>query len=260
MISHPHVHPLMSRIRIIVVMLLVLGGSPALAETASGLPDPVQLLRQSDLARGGGLSGLVWTVRVHNTGTGSDTQDMTLRVKAAKTSSVAETVEPLRSKGSKLLQVGRAMWLTKPGLKKPVPISPRQRLTGQAAIGDIAATNYAQDYVVDAMHEEETAGEACYVLALRAADRQATYDKVRYWIARSSGLAIRAEFLSLSGKPLKVAEFSYDNVLRHQGRSVAFVSSMSIADTLTSARTRLEYSDIRVRAIPESEFDVGQLD
>lgn len=240
-------------------MRLVLACLPVLAAD-SGTPDPVQLLQHSDLARGGGLSGLVWTVRVHNTGADDGHQDMTLRVKAAGSSSVAETLEPLRSKGSKLLQVGRAMWLTKPGLKKPVPISPRQRLTGLAAIGDIAATNYAQDYVAAFLREDDLANEPCYVLELKAADRQATYDKVLYWISRSRGLAVRAQFLSVSGKPLKVAEFTYHNTLRHNGRSVPFVSSMTIADALTSARTQLDYSDIRERSIPESEFDVGHLD
>jgi hypothetical protein len=67
-----------------------------------------------------------------------------LRLKAADNASLAEYLEPLRSKGSRILQVGRNMWFTKPGLRKPVAISPRQRLTGQAAIGDIAATNYTQ--------------------------------------------------------------------------------------------------------------------
>ena len=71
---------------------------------------------------------------------------MRLLIKAAGEASLVETLAPLNSKGARMLQVERNMWLTKPGLKKPVPISPRQRLSGQAAIGDIAATNYAKDY------------------------------------------------------------------------------------------------------------------
>lgn len=244
--------------RTVLVLLSLSSTALTIAATDVGPVDPAQLLQQSDLARGGGLPGLIWTVRVHSMG--NEAQDMTLRVKAAKSSSVAATLEPLRSKGSKLLQVGRAMWLTKPGLKKPVAISPRQRLSGQAAIGDIAATNYAQDHMASLLREDEAASEPCHVLELKAVDRQATYDRVLYWVSQTRGLALRAEFLSLTGKQLKTAEFKYDNQLHHNGRALPFVSSMSISDELTNARTTLEYSDIRVRGIPESDFDVGLLD
>ena len=136
---------------------------------------------------------------------------MLLLIKAADNASLAETLEPLRSKGSRMLQVERNMWLTRPGLKKPVPISPRQRLTGQAAIGDIAATNYAKDYSGTFLREEAVNGERCYLLQLAATTRQATYDKVLYWVSAERGTAVQAEFQSLSGKKLKSAQFDYGN-------------------------------------------------
>ena len=85
-----------------------------------------------------------------------DQEDQTLRIKATDhatgTSSVAEVLQPIGSKGSKMLQVARNMWITKPGLRKPVAISPRQRLTGQASIGDIAATDYTRDMFASRPH------------------------------------------------------------------------------------------------------------
>ena len=45
-----------------------------------------------------------------------------------------------------MLLDGRAMWYGKKGLRKPVSISPQQRLSGEAANGDIAAVHYARDY------------------------------------------------------------------------------------------------------------------
>ncbi len=240
------------------VIVLLCGAQAYAADPGTGR-DAAALLKEADRARGGGLGGLIWLVQVRTTGV-EDVQDMTLRVKASKTSSVAETLEPLRSKGAKMLQVDRAMWLTKPSLKKPIPISPRQRLSGQAAIGDIAATNYAQDYSASVLREEVIADEHCVVLELKAIDQRATYDRVLYWVSSLRGTALRAEFFSLSGKRLKVAEFSYDNVLKHDGRVLPFVSAMAISDDLTQARTVLRYSDIRVRKIAGSEFDVGQLD
>jgi hypothetical protein len=233
-----------------------------LCTTLAAAPDPAQLLRRSDQARGGGLPGLVWEVRSRNSGGTSNEDDppMRLLIKAADDASLAETLEPLRSKGARMLQVERNMWLTKPGLKKPVPISPRQRLTGQAAIGDIAATNYAKDYSGTFVGEETVNGERCYLLRLAANTRQATYDRVLYWVSAGRGTGVQAEFQSLSGKKLKSAQFEYGNRVELQGRTVPFISRMVISDALTDARTTLEYSHIVVKPVPASTFDVSHLE
>ncbi len=232
-----------------------------LCAALAAAPDPAQLLRRSDQARGGGLPGLVWEVRSSNSGSQANEDDppMRLLIKAADDASLAETLEPMRSKGARMLQVQRNMWLTRPGLKKPVAISPRQRLTGQAAIGDIAATNYARDYRATFVREDSVNGERCFLLQLSANTRQATYDRVLYWISAARGTGVQAEFQSLSGKKLKSAQFEYGNRIELQGRAMPFVSRMVIADALTDARTTLDYSHVVVKAVPASEFDVGQL-
>ncbi|RUP23504.1 MAG: outer membrane lipoprotein-sorting protein [Curvibacter sp.] len=241
-------------------LLLSVGCWLGAASAGAAEPDATQLLRQADQARGGGFPGLIWEVQAHNSGSQADDQpDQRLRIKAIDNASVAEVLEPLSSKGSRMLQVDRNMWLTKPGLKKPVAISPRQRLTGQAAIGDIAATNYAKDYQARYLRQEDVGDEPCHVLELTAASRQTTYDRITYWISVRRGVAVQADFLSLSGKKLKSAQFEYGNSLNVHGKTVLFVSRMAIADALSDARTTLVYSRIAAQAIPSSEFDVGNL-
>ena len=118
-------------------------------------PDVQALMLASDRARAGGLPGLVWDVRATNTGSAvTEVEPSLLRLRAAGSSSLADYMEPIRSKGSRILQVDRNMWFSKNGLRKPVAISPRQRLTGQAAIGDIAATDYSHDYQAKYLREE----------------------------------------------------------------------------------------------------------
>jgi len=243
-------------------MLTALTLAVALVPAFAADPDPVQLLKRSDQARGGGLPGLTWEIRSQNGGSQAHEGDppMRLLIKAADHSSLAETLEPLRSKGARMLQVERNMWLTKPGLKKPIPISPRQRLTGQAAIGDIAATNYVRDYTPKLLREETVNGERCYVLELSSNTRQATYDRLLYWVSASRGVGVQAEFYSLSGKKLKSAQFEYGNRIEVHGKPVSFVSRMVISDALTDAKTTLDYSRIAVKAIPASEFDVSHLE
>jgi len=241
-------------------LLTALLATLAMGPACAAEPDAMELLKTADQGRGGGLPGLVWQVRAHNSGTGADDQpDQTLLVKAAGESSVAEVLDPPSSRGAKILQVSRNMWLTKPGLKKPVAISPRQRLTGQASIGDIAATNYAKDYTATYLREETVGDEPCHVLDLKSANRQSTYDRITYWVSIRRGIAVQADFLSLSGKKLKSATFEYGNKINLSGRSVAFVSRMSIADALTDARTVMEYSNIKAQAVSSTEFDVGNL-
>ncbi|WP_310452580.1 outer membrane lipoprotein-sorting protein [Sulfuritalea sp.] len=232
----------------------------ASASASASVPDAVALLKSSDQARGGGLLGLLWEVDIVTRGAGEQQSAMKMRIKAADNASVAETLEPIRSKGGKMLQVGRNMWLTKPGLKKPLPISPRQRLSGQAAIGDIAATNYVRDYAATVLKDDSSTGESCYVLELKAVNNQTTYDRLHYWVSKARGVAVHAEFLSLSGKRLKTADFKYGNTIEIDGKRVPFVSKMTISDDLTDAITTLDYSGVKVQHIPASEFSVSNLE
>jgi Outer membrane lipoprotein-sorting protein len=223
-------------------------------------PNTLEIVRVADQARGGGLIGLVWEVRTHSTGGNlRDPVDQVLSVKAVNMNSVAEVLEPPSSKGTKILQVERNMWFSKPGLKKPVVISPRQRLTGQASIGDIAATNYAKHYTATYLHEEKIVDELCHVLDLKASSHQSTYDRIIYWVSVKRGLAVQAHFLSLSGKKLKSASFEYDNSISVEGRKVAFISRMLIADVLTDAKTDMLFSRVIVKPVASSEFDVSNL-
>ena len=222
-------------------------------------PDAQSLLKHSDRARGGGLPGIVWEIRVLSRDGERTDEVQRLQVKAVDDASLAETVEPVRFKGSKILQVERNMWMTRPGLSKPIPISPRQRMSGQASNGDIAATNYAGDYAAVLDATESLDGEFCHVLDLTAKHKRATYDKIRYWVSASREVGIKAEFYSVSGKLLKTATFVYDNTIEYAGRSIPFISKMTIRDALVDAETIMEFSTPKVKRVAASEFDLGQI-
>ena len=223
--------------------------------------DAQAILERSDISRGGSSeNGLVWEVLITAKGTGSeDLTDQQLRVKASKTSSLAEVLEPVSSKGTKMLQVERNMWIGKPGLRKPVAISARQRLSGQAAIGDVAATNYAKDYAPRYVQEEKVDNELCHVLDLTSKNNKTTYDRIMYWVSTERGVAVKADFMSLSGKRLKSAVFEYKNVVRLGPQSVPFVSKMVISDALTDSVTTLTFQKISTRGVSAADFDVANL-
>jgi hypothetical protein len=222
-------------------------------------PDAKTILEQSDRARGGGLPGIVWEIKLNSHDGDKVDEPQRLLVKATDDASVAETFEPSRFKGSRILQVGRNMWLTRPGLSKPIPISPRQRMSGQASNGDIAATNYAKDYEAQLAQEEAVQGESCYVLDLKAKHNRATYDKIRYWVSIKRSVGVKAEFYSVSGKLLKTAHFDYGNSIQYEGQHAPFVSRMTIRDALIDAETVMEFGTVKVQKVNAGEFDLGQL-
>lgn len=154
----------------------------------------------------------------------------------------------------------RDMWFFKPSLKKPVAISSRQKLTGQAANGDIASTHYARDYNAVLEKTESTNGEKFHVLLLKAKSSKMTYDQIRYWISDKDKLAKKAEFLTLQGQVFKIAEIEYNNTLIRNSKKFPFVSRLTISDAkFKNNKSVISYVDPKIDTISDSLFKVNNL-
>ena len=127
---------------------------------------PKEILHRADEARGN-LEGVRWKVSIHSV-ENKRIQKRKLAVKARGYDFLAVLNSPPKVKGQKLLMISHNMWFSKPDLRKPVPVSPRQKLVGGASYGDIAATNYADDFEASPMEDEIVEGEWCYVFDLKA--------------------------------------------------------------------------------------------
>jgi hypothetical protein len=229
------------------------GGAPA------GAPDAALLLRDSDRARGALPEGITWTVELTSVEEGTK-KSKTMIVKARGVDALAETIAPARNKGELVLFNDRALWFVKPGLRRPVSISARQRFQGDASNGDIASTNYARDYTGTVVGEDEIAGEPAWRLDLVAKGSDVTYDKIRYWVSRRRHLALKAEFLTVGGDLFKTATFDYGNRIRVGGQTWDFVSRMTIVDAMgTGNVTTLTFSSPRPEAHAPSLFNVNNV-
>lgn len=230
------------------------------AAPAAGV-DAVELLKVSDRSRGAAaaLEGVSWNSEVKASEDGEESK-VTYLVKIRGTDALAEAIDPPRQKGELALFNDRTLWFMKPGLKKPVSISLRQKLMGQAANGDIASTNYARDYDPTSTKTETINGHKVWVLELKAKAKNVTYDRIRYWITDREKLAVKAEFLTVSGKLFKTAEFKYGNKITLKGKQFPFVMEMKITDANNAKNvTTITYRNPREDAHPTGIFNVNNL-
>jgi len=153
------------------------------------------------------------------------------------------------------LMVNHNMWFTKPDLRKPVPVSPRQTLVGGASYGDIAATNYAGDYEPTSLNEESVNGETCHVYDLKAAHKKTTYDRIKYWVSKERFVGVKAEYFAVSGKVFKSGTFEYKNQIELRGKAQPFISKMTITDALVKGNvTTLKFSEPELVNLPAAIF------
>lgn len=217
-----------------------------------------ELLKATDKARGND-EGIQWEVAMHSIERGRE-QDRKFLVVAKGYNSLINTLEPGNVKGQKLLMQDRNMWFAKPGLSKPVPISPRQKLMGDASNGDLAATNYGGDYKVIGTEDGKVNDEDCIVLNLQAVDKRATYDKIKYWVSKKRTIGLKAEFYTISGKMFKSALFEYKNRINLNNKSQEFISKMIITNAiLKDDVTTINYSRPLLKAVSDATFNLNLL-
>ncbi len=219
----------------------------------------ISLLKASDEARGSVTEGLVWDSQIETVEDGeSNTRNFV--VKAKDHDAFVEATSPARNKGEIYIFNDRNMWFYKPSLKKPVSISARQKLSGQASNGDIASTHYARDYTPTIEKTELLSGEKFHVLMLKAKSENLTYDMIRYWISDKTKLAARAEFLNLQGKAFKIGEMEYGNLITTAEKKVPFISRLTITDAkYPQNKSTINYKAPHIEQLASSLFNVSNL-
>ncbi len=235
------------------ILALVLAAPP-------GAPDATALLRDADRARGGLESGVSWSLTIESTEDGETTR-RSMRVRARSPDALCETLDPPRHKGEVYLFNDRVIWFMKPGLRRPIAISPRQRLQGEASNGDVTATNYVRDYQGTIAGEDVVDGQPTWIVELVARAGDVTYDRIRYWISKKEHLGVKAEFLTVAGEVFKTAVLKYGNRVKLPGgQEIDFVSLMTIKDAMGAGGvTVLTYTGPHSDTHAPSMFNVNNV-
>jgi hypothetical protein len=112
-----------------------------------------------------------------------------------------------KEKGRVVLLLGEQMWLLLPTAKKPVKVTPSQRIMGPAAGGDIARSYFTGDYEVVQKSEASWEGISSWRMELQARRTSLSFRKVYLWVESKSLRPLKAEYFLASGKLSKVATF-----------------------------------------------------
>ncbi|HJW33632.1 MAG TPA: outer membrane lipoprotein-sorting protein [Holophagaceae bacterium] len=141
-----------------------------------------------------------------------------------------------KEKGRSVLVLGDDMWLLLPNTKRPVRVSPQQRLLGPASGGDIARTRFQEDYSAEVTGEETVEGESCHRLELKARRPAVAFQKATLWVAKVGRRPVKAEFRMASGKLARTVRFKEGGVV--QGRPV--LRSMEVEGSGGKVELRFE--------------------
>lgn len=197
-----------------------------------------------------GANGVQWTVQVKS----SDGRTASFRAVSQSGKIWAEVLAPADAKGRKYIAEAKgSMWFWKPGLSRPVPVSKRQRLSGDAAIGDIASTSYVDGYKMESSSDGEVDGEAATIYILKANSISDTYREIRYWVTRKGSLGKKAEFYAKSGTLIRTSKMEYRNKVN--GRP--FLSKMAVKDS--SKTINLTFSDVKMGNYSAALFEKKNL-
>jgi outer membrane lipoprotein-sorting protein len=209
-----------------------------------------EILRRADEARFPQESFEV-VVKIRSSEEGSPAEERLYKVLSkGNENTIVMTVEPAAERGQILLMRGRDLWFFLPRVSQPVRLSLAQRLTGLVANGDIARANFAGDYKPHLVGTEN-GKESLYVLDLIAVDRKVTYPRVRFWVRQHDFRPHKAEFYSVSDRLLKTCRYEQFRNLGGKVRPTRLVMGDALNRTAVSI---LEYSDIRLRELPDEIF------
>ncbi|WP_082203890.1 outer membrane lipoprotein-sorting protein [Winslowiella iniecta] len=164
---------------------------------------------------------------------------------------LARYILPARDKGKVLLSDLDKMWYYAPDLRRPIPISRQQRLTGQISNGDVVAADFDYSYISTLVAEEACGSQQCYKLALKRRWAYVTYPAIEYWVEKQSYRPYRADFLAADGRLIKRAWYKDYRTALGTFRPHQIV----IVDALHKDNyTTMNYSKMVLESLPESYF------
>ncbi|XHF83354.1 outer membrane lipoprotein-sorting protein [Vibrio sp. HN007] len=147
--------------------------------------------------------------------------------------------------GQKMLMLGDNYWLLMPKSRRPIRITPMQKLLGEASVGDISTLTWSDDYKGAWIREETITNHQdqnieTNMLDLSAVTKGATYHRIELWLEKGTDFPVMANLYLRSGKIAKVATF-----IKGERNGLTTVISMVLADRIQPSKsTEVEYISV----------------
>jgi len=206
--------------RFAIVLLGLAAVAPALSLSTARADDAADgqaLIAAADKARNPGVPfSLTNLLTEYKNGQAVNHTTLTVFAKVDPASlqfrNIVRFIDPPRDAGKMVLMDGTKMWFYDPASKASVPISPQQRLIGQASDGDVVTVNYARDYKGKVIGEEKLLDadrkeRDCWHLDLAAANDDAVYSRLELWLEKGTYYGVKSKHYSDSGRLLKIAYY-----------------------------------------------------
>jgi len=177
--------------------------------------------------------------------------------------SLVSYLEPKRERGKALLMNQLNLWFLTNSSRKPIRITPQQRLLGDASNGDVASTDFSGDYT--ATYSTLTSPDlSVIVLQLDAKPSSiAAYERIILFVDRDTFKPLSSEFYAKSGKKLKTAYYEEFSKLDDVGGGVQGKSQLTkirIENNLKDGHiTSMEYSNFKLEKLSIAQFQPSQI-
>ncbi|ASD68787.1 outer membrane lipoprotein-sorting protein [Pseudoalteromonas piscicida] len=150
-------------------------------------------------------------------------------------------------KGQKVLMKGSDYWMFMPKSRRPIRITPMQKLLGEASLGDIATLSWSEDYQVKSVAH----AEGVIQLELQANSPKLSYQNIQLEIDQNDYFPKKAALYLRSGKHAKTAFFERgirDNKVK--------VVAMTLQDKMQKGqKTVIAYDAVQQIEVPDKLFN-----
>ena len=162
--------------------------------------------------------------------------------------------------GQKMLMIEDNYWLLMPKSRRPIRITPMQKLLGEASVGDISTLTWSEDYQGEWVVEQQvevSSGDLLdtHHLKLTAKTKGASYQSIDLWLTTERAFPVKADLYLRSGKLAKQAWFT-----EGVRDGLPSVVSMTLLDKIQpSKKTVIEYREVSEQALADKYYNPAYL-
>ncbi|MFW6130403.1 MAG: outer membrane lipoprotein-sorting protein [Atribacterota bacterium] len=169
--------------------------------------------------------------------------------------SIARYLSPKIDRGKTILMKKNNYWFYFPRTRQSIRISPRQRLLGQANIGDIVKPPLLETYDIQLADKRED-DDTIYIFRLKAKTSKAPYQILKIHFSKKKQYIFYQEFYTRNKILLKKAYYSNVKWINNK----PFVRNIKIVDGMDDSKYSIVvFQDIKIKKLNPNLFQLKSI-